>query len=79
MIGVIAPSGQPPRPPWWQATGTPRLALILGILWLLVFLGTLALGLSDGEWPWYQVVLCVGSAVGAVVYLGGAIAPTQSH
>jgi hypothetical protein len=64
--------------PWWQVTKTARAGFIVGSFWLLIFLGHVVSGIVSGDWPWYDVLVNVGFALGSVAYFGSAIALVKS-
>jgi hypothetical protein len=67
------------KSPWWQVTKTPRQGYVLGAVWLVVLLVAVGIGLADGQWPWYQVVLACVAALSTVAYFAGAFVQARSH
>lgn len=58
--------------PWWQTTGTPRTAALLGLLWI----GLLTIRVFDDGWPVHGVfdlLMLIVSGILGVFYLLSAV------
>lgn len=64
---------QPPKPAWWQIRASPRVIYIGAVLWTVVLVVLIVVGVADGRWPWFQIVLGVVFVYWAAAYVGTAV------
>ncbi len=71
------------KPPWWQATKTPKQGFIMGAFWLVLALTQWLLLIVDrGEaWPWVllRILLAVLATALGVAHLASATVLRRRH
>ena len=70
---------QPTKRAWWQIRASPQVVYFGAVLWVVVLVVLIAVGVADGRWPWFQIVLGALAAYWTAAYVGTAVKLLKAH